>query len=85
MRAWKVPLTAAQRHADMVRRLREAGGVTARDTGEVLTFPDTATRQMMGWKYQLDHPDWETRRKGIERFKRSSDYKRFSPFRNRFI
>ena len=72
-------IAAVQKHGDQVRQMRDAGGVRPRDTGEVLTFPDSQTRIRMGVMFDLDHPDWEIRKAGIRAFRKSVFFKLFSP------
>ena len=71
-------------HAEYVRRLRDGGGVIPRDTGEAISFPNRAVREQMGEKYRLDSKDEGEAKRGLDKFKRSSDYKRFSPYKRRF-
>ena len=71
------------RHEQAVRRFAASTGVKPRDTGEALSFPDKATRDEMGAKYRFDSKDQGEARAGMQKFQRSSDYKRFSPYRKR--
>ena len=70
-------------HAEGIRRLAGSTGVIPRDTGEAISFPDQATRDQIGKKYRLDSKDEGEARRGLDKFKRSSEYKRFSPYRKR--
>ena len=70
-----------KKHEEGIRRLREAG-VKTRDS-EVLSFPNTAVRDAIYSKYRITSPDEGEARAGLSRFKRSSEYKRFSPYRKR--
>ena len=72
-----------ERHAEQVRRLAGSTGVIPRDTGEAISFPDKQTRDEMGAKYRFDSRDEGEARRGMAKFQRSSEYKRFSPYRKR--
>ena len=74
-----------KQHGDHVRQMRDGGGVVPRETGEPLTFPDSQTRIRMGVMFDLDHPDLETRKAGIRRFRKSVYFKLFSPYQNRQV
>ncbi len=69
-------------HATGIRELREAG-VKPRDTGEVLSYPDVATRAQMAGRFRLNSKDEGEARRGWRKFQQSSEYKRFSPHKNR--
>jgi len=71
-------------HLDSVAEFR-ALGAPSRDTGQLVSFVDRADRDAMGHKWGLDHPDWEIRRRNIERFKRSEDFRLRSPYRPRLF
>ena len=70
-------------HAEYVRRLKDSGGVIPRDTGEAISFPNREVREEMGAKYRFDSKDEGEAKRGLDSFKRSSDYKRFSPYKRR--
>ena len=70
-------------HGDEIKRLAGSTGVIPRDTGEAISFPDQATRDDMGSKYRFDSKDEGEARRGLQKFQRSSEYKRFSPYRKR--
>lgn len=71
-------------HLDAVKYFRDEGA-PSRDTGQLVSFRDTADRNEMGRKWGLDVPDWETRKRNIELFKRSNDFKIRSPYRQRLF
>jgi len=77
-------MSRRDRHATGVRELRETG-VIPRDTGEVLTFPDRATRDEAYRRYRIGSKDEGEARRGLRRFQLSSDYKRFSPYKRRLF
>ena len=70
-----------QQHGDQVRQMRDAGGIVPRETGEVLTFPDTQTYIRMTNMFDLTHPDEAVRRAGVKRFRKSVFFKLFSPYK----
>lgn len=72
-------------HLEAIRYFRDGPGVPARDTGELISFKDTADRAAMGLKWGLDHPDWEIRRRNIAEFQRSLDCKLRTPYRKRLF
>ena len=55
------------------------------EMGEMLRFPSSAVRDAVWRKWGVDCPDYETRIRNIERFKRSEDYLRYKVFKPRFI
>lgn len=71
--------------AEQQRLILSEGLHRPTEMGEMLRFPDVATRNAIGMKYGLDVEDWETRRRNIERFKRSEDYQRFKVYRKRLF
>ena len=75
-------MSFAHDHADAIRRMRETG-VKPRDTGEAISYPDRATREEMRQRYRFDSKDEGEARRGLAKFQRSSDYKRFSPYKKR--
>ena len=70
---------------DQTRNIRDAGLAHVSDMGEVMRFPDMATRKAIGLKYGLDIEDWETRKRNIEAFKRSQDYLRYKVYKKRLF
>lgn len=77
------PVSRIKAHADAVRAQARDDGLRHSRMGECLTFPDSQTRIKMGVMFDLDHPDWEIRRRGIERFKKSHWYRLFSPHKRK--
>ena len=70
-----------RKHAEGMRRLAESG---VKDRGsEALSFPNSAVRDAIYSKYRITSSDEGEARRGLKRFQRSSEYKRFSPYRKR--
>ena len=77
-------MSRLDRHATAVRELRETG-VVSRETGEVLSYPDRATRDEIYRDYRIDSKDEGEARRGLAKFQQSSDYRRFSPYKKRLF
>lgn len=70
---------------DSQRLILSEGLHNPTDMGEMLRFPSNAVRAAVWNKWGINHPDDETRRKNIERFKRSEDYQRYKVYKPRFF
>ena len=77
-------MSRRDRHATAVRELRETGAIP-RDTGEALSFADTAQRDEIYRDYRINSKDEGEARRGLRRFQQSGEYKRFSPYKKRLI
>ena len=77
-------MSQEKRHFDAMRRLAGTG-VIPRDTGEAISFPNARVRDEVYARHRINSKDEGEARRGLKALQRSSEYKRFSPYKKRFF